>query len=70
MRLRVGAATDAGRVRHLNEDAYASRAGHGLFVVCDGMGGAASGEIASRLAVESIVDHLSGAEPASADGDS
>jgi len=69
MRLRVGAATDTGRVRHLNEDAYASRAGQGLFVVCDGMGGAASGEVASRLAAQSIVDRLNGAEPESAGAD-
>src|SRR5688500_12088216 len=69
MHLRAGAATDTGRVRQLNEDAYASRAGQGLFVVCDGMGGAASGEVASRLAVECLIDHLNGAEqePASAD---
>jgi protein phosphatase len=58
MRLRVGAATDIGRVRTLNEDAYTLRAEQGLFVVCDGMGGAPAGEIASELAVEAILDHL------------
>jgi serine/threonine protein phosphatase PrpC len=69
MRLRVGAATDTGRVRQVNEDAHAVRAEQGLFVVCDGMGGAASGEIASRLAVQSIVDHLNGAGPESPGSD-
>jgi PPM family protein phosphatase len=60
MRLRVGAASDTGRVRTLNEDAFALRAEQGLFVVCDGMGGAAAGEIASRMAVEAIVRELNG----------
>jgi protein phosphatase len=58
MRLRVGAATDTGRVRNLNEDAYASRAEKGLFVVCDGMGGTPAGEVASLMAVETIVERL------------
>jgi serine/threonine protein phosphatase PrpC len=70
MHLRVGAATDTGRVRQLNEDAYASRAALGLFVVCDGMGGAASGEVASRLAVECLIDHLNGAGQEAADAGS
>ena len=35
-RLRVGAATDIGRVRELNEDVYALCEDRGLFVVCDG----------------------------------
>jgi serine/threonine protein phosphatase PrpC len=69
MRLRVGAATDTGRVRQVNEDAYASRAGQGFFVVCDGMGGKASGEVASRLAVQSLVDHLNGGQPEPAGAD-
>src|SRR5688572_1268861 len=62
MRLRVGARTDTGRVRPQNEDAFMSRAEEGLFVVCDGMGGAPAGEVASQLAIEAIVRQLSGHE--------
>lgn len=58
MRLRAGAATHTGRVRVLNEDAHALREEQGLFVVCDGMGGQAAGEVASQLAVATIVEHL------------
>lgn len=48
--LRWGSATDVGRIRTLNEDSLL--AVPGLFVVADGMGGHAAGEVASRLAVE------------------
>ncbi len=54
MRLKVGAATSVGKVRPINEDAYLVSADRGLFVVCDGMGGAAAGEVASRLAIDTI----------------
>jgi len=54
MRLKVGAATSVGKVRPINEDAFLVQADEGLFVVCDGMGGAAAGEVASRLAVQTI----------------
>ena len=58
MHLRVGAGTDRGRVRTLNEDAYMLRAADGLFVVCDGMGGAPAGEVASQMAVDAIARRL------------
>lgn len=47
-------ATDVGRRRKLNEDSLLVDSEHGLFVVADGMGGHNAGEIASRLAVETV----------------
>jgi protein phosphatase len=58
MRLRVGAGTDTGRVRNLNEDVYVLRKDRGLFLVCDGMGGAPAGEVASQLAADAILQRL------------
>jgi len=58
MRLRVGAGTDTGRVRTMNEDVYVLRKDRGLFIVCDGMGGAPAGEVASQLAADAIVERL------------
>ena len=63
MRLKVGAATSTGRVRPINEDAFLAQADQGLFVVCDGMGGAASGEVASQLAVDTIGASLNSVAP-------
>ena len=54
MRIASAVATDPGLRRESNEDAYCARADLGLFLVADGMGGHAAGEIASRLAVEVI----------------
>lgn len=51
----VGAAvTHVGNVREHNEDAHYFDADLGLFVVCDGMGGHAAGEVASAIAVQTI----------------
>jgi protein phosphatase len=50
--LEYAAATDAGAVRELNEDAVV--AASPLFAVADGMGGHAAGEVAAALAVEQL----------------
>jgi len=51
----AAALTDRGRKRASNEDAFGYSAEHGIYVVCDGMGGAAAGEIASSLAVDEMM---------------
>ena len=54
--IHAAALTDIGRVRSNNEDTFGIDAEHGLYTVCDGMGGAAAGEVASHLACSTLLD--------------
>ena len=57
-RVRFAGATNIGRKRDHNEDSISLPDNERLAIVADGMGGHASGEVASRLAVELITDHF------------
>jgi PPM family protein phosphatase len=56
--LQTAALSDVGKVRTSNEDAYGYCLAAGVFAVCDGMGGAAAGEVASRIAVDTLIERL------------
>ena len=50
--------SDIGKVRKTNEDCFLLNEPIGLYVVADGMGGHRGGEVASRLAIETIEAYL------------
>ena len=54
LRIEVAGQTDVGRKRNHNEDNFAILAEFGLYIVADGMGGHASGEVASKMAVDTL----------------
>lgn len=58
MAQRSFALSDVGLRRSHNEDSYCANDGLGLYVVADGMGGHAAGEIASMTAVQTIEDFV------------
>jgi serine/threonine protein phosphatase PrpC len=59
----AAALTDIGRVRTNNEDTFALDPDHALYLVCDGMGGMASGEVASELACTTVLNIFAAQSP-------
>ena len=55
-----GAASDAGPVRAVNQDAYLERREVGIWVVADGMGGHEQGEVASRMVCDALAEIVPG----------
>jgi protein phosphatase len=60
MSLSVEAAgkSDVGCVRQNNEDNFGYDSRHGIYVVCDGMGGQAAGEVASKMGVDTVLTYF------------
>jgi len=58
MRILSHGGTDTGRKRTNNEDAFLMNDGLGLYAVADGIGGTEGGEVASRIAVETLAESM------------
>jgi serine/threonine protein phosphatase PrpC len=67
--LEVAGRSDVGRVRQSNEDCYGFDLRQGVFVVCDGMGGHAAGEVASKIAVDTVLNYFRDKEPLAANAE-
>lgn len=56
--MKVGCASDIGKIRKVNEDRCFFDANRGLFIVADGVGGHRAGEMASEMAVKTVLRSL------------
>jgi serine/threonine protein phosphatase PrpC len=61
--VRVASRTDVGKNRDHNEDRVYVNEAKGVFLVIDGVGGSAGGEVAAKIAEDSIVDGLTSGDP-------
>lgn len=50
--------TDVGRVRSQNQDRFRIDAGRGIFILADGMGGAAAGDVAAQTVVDMLPQYM------------
>ncbi len=67
--LRAFGVTDKGPVRSVNEDCFAVHPDLGLCVIADGMGGHNAGEVAARMVVDGVVEHVRRSTTAAPAGD-
>ena len=58
MHVTCAAGTDKGVVRSGNEDFHLMQLDRGIFIVADGMGGHAAGEVAAEMAVRAIAEEM------------
>ena len=59
----VAALSDVGSVRANNEDSFGYDPARNIYVICDGMGGMAAGEVASQMAVSTFLETVAAAPP-------